>query len=218
MVLGLASVAHADLIVNAPGTGSTRTDVWTAEAGGSMPAGTGGFVDGTLFVTSAGLYTFIAGGNGLVPGDSNHGDSVFPNEFKILGNIFCTQNDPACGGVKTPVGTKFTLFLPVGPIPFTLAFGPTTNNTLTNGQVNDAVGASIAECGPVSPAGTTGAQAGPCTTAYIGLSDSPYPADHDFQDLVVTVVKTPEPSALLLLGLGLIGGIFVGRKRKDLAA
>ena len=184
-----------------------------------MPTGTAGFVDGTLIAT-AGSYVFTFGGGGLMPGDTGHGDSPYDDEFWVgssraaaitLGQIFCTQaGDAACGGFATVVGTSFVVTEPVGNLPFGFSFGATTSNTLLNGQVNNALGAYLSQIG----LGTT-AFAGPGPVAYIGLSDGAYPADHDFQDLVVTVAVTPEPGTMALLGAGLIGVAMFARRRRS---
>ena len=212
-LLGLAGTAHGSVLSI---TGST-TDTWQGETGQSIPTGTAGFVDGTL-MASAGLYTFTFGGGGLVMGDTGHGDSLNPNEFWVgsseaaaaaAGDVFCTQAGIAsCGGLASAVGSSFTILLPAGAIPFGFTFGVSHSSVLTDGQVNNAVGAYLAEMGI-----STTASAGPGYVAYLGLSDSPYPADHDFQDLVVRVTAVPEPVSVSMIGLGLFG-LAVRARRK----
>ena len=41
--------------------------------------------------------------------------------------------------------------------------------------------------------------------AYIGLTDLPFPGDHDFQDMTVLVQQIPRPGGLTMLGFGLLG-------------
>ena len=220
-ILGSAgAVRAASLSINP--TPST-TDIWRTETGQSMPTGTAGYVDGTL-VATAGSYTFQFGGFGptglaLVGGQTGYGDAANTNVFwvgateaaaELSGDIFCNHANAACGGAATAVGAEFTISLATaGNVAFGFTFGPTTSAVLLNGATS-SFGAYAAQIG----AGTT-ASAGPGSIAYLGLSDSPYPADHDFQDMVVTVQATPEPTSLLLFGGGLLALAFCARRRRN---
>jgi hypothetical protein len=225
VILGSMSPAYAAPVLSV--SGGSGTDSWQTESGQSIPTGTGGTVDGTLSVT-AGTYTFTFGGFGLngLPLMSNQtgaGDSVYTNEFwvgpnyataKALGDIFCNHADAACGGGATAVGAQFTLALSAGFVPFGFTFGPTTSNVITNGQTNNnGAGAYLVQIGTGTSVST-----GPGSIAYLGLADSPYAADHDFQDLAVTVTATPEPGSMLLMGAGIIAIGFYRRRRNNVGA
>jgi PEP-CTERM motif len=221
--LGSIGTAHADLII-VPSTMSPTTDVWTAESGQSVPTGTAGFVGGSLVAETAGTYKFTYGPPPPigVAGGTGHGNSILPNEFWVganelaaeaAGNVFCTQpGDTSCGGVASTVGQHFTLTLAAGPISFGFTFGPTNSNVLLNGQRSDSLGAYIAQLLGNSGDPTVPNDGPSAPFALLGLSDSPYPGDHDFQDLTVLVTE-PEPASIALLGSALLGMAF-GVRRK----
>jgi hypothetical protein len=220
VLLGLGAVvassgaAHATLIVNpVPST----TDFWTAESGQSIPTGTAGYVGGTL-VATASAYTFTYGPSGLVAGATGHGDSTNVNEFWVgpnqataeaLGDVFCTQ---AIAGhcAASVLGASFTLNLAAGAISFGFSYDQNAGaHSLLNGQRDDANGAYLAQIG----LGTT-PNAGSGGVAYLGLSDNPYPTDHDFQDLTLRVTDVPEPTSAALLCSGLVSLAFAYRRKR----
>ena len=220
-ILWSTASAQALLQVSpAPNPGaSPPTDVFEPETGASIPPGTGGYVDGRLISTGSTTLIFTYGPLGLVSGATGHGDSSFLNDFWVgssraaaiaAGDIFCTQAITNVCASPTAVGTSFSVGGTAGqPINFCFDFGATNQNQLCNGQVNNALGAYLAQIG----LGTT-ANAGPGPIAYLGLSDNTYPSpDHDFQDLTVQV-RVPEPATLFLLAAGLAGFGVAGWRRR----
>ena len=218
VVLGCAGAARADLIIT--GGSTTPPNTWLAETGQSIPTGTPGFVGGSLVATHDGSYTFTYGPLGLVsPPGTGHGNSTNINDFEVIDNLggthfFCTQVSALnhCGGVATIVGSSFTIPLNAGDINFAFLYdlGGATGtgpHTLANDQRDDANGAYLAQIGL---GGTP--SAGPGLVAYLGLSDNPYPADADFQDLTLSVA-VPEPGGIALLGSGLVSLAFAYRRK-----
>jgi hypothetical protein len=222
--LGLAATlasfgpAHATGALTVTPASPLRTDVWDAEPGQSVPAGTGGYVGGTLNATAADFYTFTYGPL-ILPGATGHGNATYLNEFWVgankaaaeaAGTVFCNF---ACG--FNPGNAPFTLSLGAGAIPFGFTFDQSgANSTLLNGQVNDPAGATLVTTATNFFGLPQPEHAGPNSLAYIGLADHDYPeGDHDFQDLTVQV-SVPEPESVALLGAGLAGIGLLRRRRR----
>jgi hypothetical protein len=166
-------------------------DTFKTEAGGGIPAGIPGYVGGTLQIATAGDFTFTLLGSG---------DATNFNEFLIGGHCFGTANTP-CGA--TPIGTSFTIALAPGNMPFSFIYDQPNTHTLGNSQRDDANGAYLVSVNTV-PGGAP--LTGPASAAYLGLTDNPYPADNDFQDLGVRITAAvPEPATVALMAAGLAG-------------
>ncbi|HEX3989616.1 MAG TPA: PEP-CTERM sorting domain-containing protein [Acetobacteraceae bacterium] len=193
----------------------TITDTGGCANGGCIPLGTTGYVvDSTApsLVAAPGVYKFTYLGAG---------NSVDDNKFTVAGGgTFCTQAFKGCnGGVQTPIGTSFTVTLTAGEIPFVFTAGPngpggcvltdgSTANALPYGGCADyfvALSNSTANPGLTGPAESS---------AYIGLTDLPFPCDNDFQDLDVLVQQIPEPATLAVLGFGLMGVLGLRKHRE----
>lgn len=216
-LLGSAAPTKAGILTITGGS-TVPPNTFHGETGASIPDGVAGYVGGTLVVGAADFYTFTYGGGGLLPGDTGRGDTTYSNEFWLgsteaaaigAGHVFCTFALAACGGTASTVGSSFTIFLSPGVIPFGFRFGPTSSDILMTGEQNANIGAYLAQIGL-----STTPFAGPGYTAYLGLADRPYPADDDFQDMVITVSTVPEPSSALILGGGLIVFGLLGRRRR----
>lgn len=212
--------ASAGLIITNVSTPDqkTITDAGGCGTGGCIPLGTTGYVVSssapTLVVTS-GVYKFTYLGAG---------DSVNDNKFAIAGGgTFCSQSFAGCnGGVQTPIGTSFTMTLGAGAIPFIFTASPQagpsgpggcvlTNGSTSNAQPNGGCADYFVALGnsTVTPGQTSPAQ----YSAYIGLTDLPFPGDHDFQDMDILVQQIPATGGLGILGFGLLGLLAV-RKRQ----
>lgn len=208
VLFGIANAAHASAVLTMTSPMEGLTDTFKAEPGGGITPGIGGYVEGSLFLSDAsGVYFEYLG----------FGNSTNFNTFTV-GNttIFCTQNNTGglCGGTATPIGTTVKIDLPAGEIAvnweFDLASDGTGGHTLQSDQVINPTsnnGAYLAQIGSGADPST-----GPGQIAFLGLSDNPYPADNDFQDLGVQVT-VPEPGSIALVGIGLLGLGLRWRKR-----
>lgn len=188
----------------------TITDAGGCGTSGCIPLGTTGYIvdnSAPMLVVTAGVYEFTYLGAG---------NSVDDNKFSIAGGgTFCSEAFAGCnGGVQTPIGTSFTMTLAAGAIPFVFTASPNAGPNgpagcvMTDGSTNNAepdkgcadyfvaLGNSTVTPGLTSPGQLS---------AYIGLTDLPYPCDSDFQDLDVLVRQIPETSGLGILGFGLLG-------------
>ena len=206
-------VANAALTIGnaSPADEKTISDLGGCRTGGGcIPLGvTGYIVDNAApsLIAAAGTYKFTYPGAG---------DSENDNAFVIPGGgIFCSQSFVACnGGAASVIGDSFTMTLGAGAIPFVftasrdagpnggtgcvLKDGSTTNAQSHSGCADYfiALGQSTVIPGLTSPGERF---------AYIGLTDLPFPGDHDFQDLSVKVEQIPEPGTLAIIGAGLMG-------------
>jgi PEP-CTERM motif len=204
----LAGPAHATItLTNTTGNGFTINEAGGCP-GGCVPVGTPGYIVNTTapnMVVTAGKYRFTYLGAG---------DSEFDNSFTVAGGgTFCSQSFAGCdGGVASVIGASFIANLGAGDIPFSfIADTGAGGCALANSSTTNALpGTGCADYFVGLTSGTAG---------YIGLTDSPYPGDHDFQDLAVAVSAVPEPASMTLLAGAMLGmlalrGRIVGRAGK----
>jgi hypothetical protein len=235
--LGSASAARADLTIsNAPAFDAFTITEAGGCPGGCIPVGQTGYVVNTPAPVTTGQTLSAVGTTApnLLGGPGFYtftylgaGDSSYDNEFTVAGKTFCSQSFAGCnGGVQTPKGSTFTVYLPGGDIPFQFtadAAGaiaePTGGCVLSNSSITNAGPGGCANyfVGLGSSTITPGLTAPAETLAYIGLTDSPFPGDDDFQDLAVSVreLPIPEPATLAILGTGMAAlGVIRRRKAK----
>jgi hypothetical protein len=196
----------------------TITDPGGCGTSGCIPLGTTGYIvnnSAPALVVTSGVYKFTYLGAG---------DSVDDNKFAIAGGgTFCSEAFAGCnGGVQTPIGTSFTMTLAAGTIPFVFTASPNagpngpggcvlTDGSTSNAQPYDGCADYFVALGnsTVTPGLTSPGQ----YSAYIGLTDLPYPCDNDFQDLDVLVQQIPEPGNLAMLGFGVLSLLAAGKYR-----
>jgi hypothetical protein len=222
MALSCGAANASMTITNA----TTLDEKQITDTGGCIPVGcipigqTGYIVDNQApnLVVTAGTYMFTYLGAG---------DSIDNDAFTVTGSgvTFCTQSYSNCnGGAQTAIGTSFTMTMAAGDIPFVFTAsqppGPngTTGCVLTNGSTTNALpnsGCADYFVGLGNSTTTPGLTSPAEYTAFIGLTDLPFPGDHDFQDLAVEVTQVPEPVTLAVFGVAMLG-LTAARRRRAL--
>ena len=196
----LASIGAANaslLIVPSPSTGGIKATGETVLDGGpGFPINIYGYIGPAyLQAVDTGYYQFTFEGAGNAANT----------------NTFTTLNTPATTfkNTSTAAGTSFTEFLTAGTkIAFT--FTSSGGCSITDGTSNNS---SCAYLIALASSATSPGATGPQSTAWLGLSDSAYPGDKDFQDMVVRVDQIPEPASVAVFGAGLLALGLIRRRK-----
>ena len=201
----LASVGAASaslLIVPNGGTGGIQATAETVSDGGpGFPTNIHGYISPAyLQAVDTGYYKFTFEGSG---------NSAATNTFLEGATTFTSVGPGGTGLGSTPAGTSFTEFLTAGTT-IAFKFTSTTGCSITDGTSNNSSCAYLIAL--ASSANSPGAT-GPQSTAWLGLSDSAYPGDSDFQDMVVRVDQIPEPASVAAFGAGLLALGLIRRRK-----
>ena len=200
----LASIGAANaslIIVPNGGTGGIQaTSELVSDGGPGFPTNIYGYIGPAyLEAVDTGYYKFTFEGSG---------NSAATNTFTEGTTTFTSYPTGGTGTGSTPAGTSFTEFLTAGT---TIAFNFTSSTgcNITAPGTSSACAYLVALANSPTSLGATGPQ----STAWIGLSDSAYPGDSDFQDMVVRVDQIPEPASVAVLGAGLLALGLIRRRK-----
>ena len=167
------------------GTPFTVTDPGGCGPNGCIPLGSKGYISGGVgdgqtapdLVLTPGTYRFTYVG---------HGDAVDHDTFTVGANTIHWYD---------PIGANFVYTVTAaGDLPFAYA------NLTTGYSISDSAFSPIQNL-------AYGLFFGPKPgIAYIGLTDLPYPGDHDFQDLGIRISIPESPTwAMMLVGFAGLG-------------
>ena len=200
----LASIGAANaslIIVPNGGIGGIQATAEAASDGGpGFPTNIYGYIGSAyLEAVDTGYYKFTFEGSGT---------SAATNTFTEGATTFTSYPTGGTGTGSTPAGTSFTEFLTAGT---TIAFNFTSSTgcNITAPGTSSACAYLVALANSPTSLGATGPQ----STAWLGLSDSAYPGDKDFQDMVVRVDQIPEPASVAVFGAGLLALGLIRRRK-----